>query len=264
MAATSRTSMFAAAAITALTSFTASPARADARTVPLSSLNVLPTLAPVRASGPAAVTVPGLTMKVKDSSRGAKWHDITAATGRGYCLAASDTGTRFMDTTGMSSTSEHQELDLNRLFEKDGKTMFERTRISLDGKTSTITAVGRAVVELSEVARGPEGLVVWGYRTASDVVVIAKRAERGTESSAKGGDDGVAVPFVFVEGCPYAAARLDTKKPDVGAFAQLVGSLPAKGTGKDQAAPKFLVDASLSKLVRDPEPMVAVRVRVRD
>lgn len=231
---------------------------------PLSTIHTLPQLSPLRATTPVAVTVPGVTLKTRDGYNGTKWHDLTTATGRGYCFASTDGGFRFMNTMGMSSKSDRDEVDLDRLFEKDGKTMFERTRVALDGTTATVTAVGRATVELQEIGRGPEGLVVWAYRTGPDVIVLTKRADRGMESFQRQSDDGMQVPFVSVDGCPYAGARLDAKKPEAGTFAQLVGTLPAKGTGKEKVEQKFFVDASLSKVARDPEPMISVRIRVRD
>ena len=48
------------------------------------------------------------------------------------------------------------------------------------------------------------------------------------------------------------------------AVAQLTGSLPAHGTGKDKVTPQFMVDVSLSRVARDPEPKLAVRVRVKE
>lgn len=230
---------------------------------PLSTIKTIPGLTPIRAVTPAAVTVPGLTLKTRDGYAATKWHDLKAATGRGYCFSSIEGGFRFMDNYGVSSKSEPDELDLDRLFEKDGKTLLERTRISIDGKTATVTAVGRAVVELQEIGRGPEGIVVWAYRIGPDVIVLSKRVDRGVESQ-RMSDDGTTAPFVSVDGCPYAGARLDAKKPETGTFAQLIGELPAKGTGKDKTTPKFFIDASLSKVARDPEPMLAVRVRIRD
>lgn len=231
---------------------------------PLSTIKTLPGLTPIRATTPAAVAVPGLTLKTRDGYGATKWHDLKASTGRGYCFSSTDGGFRFMDNYGVSSKAEPEELDLDRLFEKDGKTLLERTRLAIDGKTSTVTAVGRAVVELQEIARGAEGVVVWAYRMGPDVIVLTKRVDRGMEGFQRASDDGTTVPFVSVDGCPYAGARLDAKKPEAGTFAQLMGELPAKGTGKDKTTQRFFVDASLSKVARDPEPMIAVRIRIRD
>lgn len=231
---------------------------------PLSTIRTIPALAPVRATTPAAVTVPGVSLKSRDGYGATKWHDLKSSTGRGYCFASTEGGFRFMDNYGVSSKAEPDELDLDRLFEKDGKTLLERTRIAIDGRTGTVTAVGRAVVELQEIGRGPEGVVVWAYRMGPDVIVLTKRVDRGMEGFVRSPDDGTTVPFVSVDGCPYAGARLDAKKPEAGTFAQLIGELPAKGTGKDKTTQKFFVDASLSKVARDPEAMISVRIRVRE
>lgn len=254
--------LFAAAAfgLAALASSSASAGTPS----PLSTVRTLPALTPLRATTPVAVTVPGITMKTRDGYGATKWHDLEAATGRGYCFASKEGGLRYMDSHGMSSKAEADEIDLDRLFEKDGKTWFERTRVATDGTTATVTAIGRATVELQEIGRGPEGVVVWAYRTGNDVIVLTKRAERGIESLQRDSDDGMSVPFVAVEDCPYAGARLDAKKPEAGTFVQLIGNLPAKGTGKDRVQQKFFVDASLSKVARDPEAMLSVRIRIRD
>jgi hypothetical protein len=45
-------------------------------------------------------------------------------------------------------------------------------------------------------------------------------------------------------------------------LAQLTGNLPVRTKGSP--APRFLVDASVSRVSRDPEPALAVRVRIRE
>jgi hypothetical protein len=49
-----------------------------------------------------------------------------------------------------------------------------------------------------------------------------------------------------------------------GAVVQLRGSLPPVGEGKLKITPHFAVDGSVAKLGRDPEPVLAVRVRLLD
>lgn len=243
----------------------ASIANAGGAAAPISSLPTLPAPAPVRVTTPAAIAVPGVSLKSRDGFGGSKWHELTAATGRGYCFSATDTGLRFMDSYGTSSKGDLEELDLNRLVEKDGKTSLERTRIVFDPSTATVTPKGRSTVELSEITRGPDGVVVWAYRTGHEVMVITKRADRGMESHARGKpEDGIIIPFVSVDNCTYAGARLDVKRAESGSYAQLVGNLPPKGEGKEKVQQRFLVDASLSKVARDPEPILSVRIRVRD
>lgn len=237
------------------------PAASAGTKSPLSALSAMP--GPVAIKAPELPTaIPGLVVKTKDGYGATKWHDLTAATGRGYCLASGEGGYRWMGTYGTSSRGSGEDLDLDRLVEKDGKVALERTRVHFEPTDATITATGRSRVELQEIARTTTGVVVWAFREGRDVVVLARNVERGQESRTRT-DDGM-FPFVSADGCPYAGARLDGRKPDQGAIAQLSGALPAKGTGKDKVIPQFVVDASLSRVARDPEPMLAVRVRVRD
>lgn len=230
---------------------------------PLSAITALPALSPVKAAVPQAVAVPGVTLKTTESRRGAKWHALTATTARGYCFSSTEAGYRWMSDYGTSSTAtSSEELDLSRVVEKDGTATLERTRLVIDPGLGTVTAKGRSTVALRELARSEAGVVVWAFREGKNVIVLARKVERGVESAAKV-DDGT-FPFVSADGCPYAGARLDARDPAAGSFVQLSGALPAKGTGKDKVIPRFMVDVSLSRVARDPEPMLAVRVRVKD
>ena len=246
------------------------PSEARAGTTsPLSSLAVMPAAPAPVARGPVTetpnppVAVPGVAVKTKDGYRDTKWHDLNAATSRGYCLASTVGGYRWMSSWGTSSRSSAEDLELDRLIEKDGKVTLERTRLHFDPSDVTLTATSTARVELKEIARTPAGIVVWAFRDGRDVVVLTKNVDRGVESRPPESDES-AMPFVSAEGCPYAGARLDARKPENGSVAQLTGSLPARGTGKDKVTPQFLVDASLSRVARDPEPRLAVRVRVKE
>ncbi len=209
------------------------------------------------------VAVPGVVVKSKDGYRDTKWHDLHAATSRGYCLTSTVGGYRWMSSWGTSSRSAPDDLDLDRLSEKDGKVTLERTRLHFEPSDATLTATSTAHVELKEIARTPAGVVVWAYREGRDVIVLAKNVDRGVESRPAESDDAM-MPFVSSEGCPYAGARMDARKPENGAVVQLTGSLPAHGTGKDKVTPQFMVDVSLSRVARDPEPKLAVRVRVKE
>lgn len=246
------------------------PGEAHAGTTSLlSSLAVMPT-APVRPPrGPVTETpnppiaVPGVTLKSKDGYRGTVWHDLNAAVGRGYCLTAREGGYRWMSSWGTSSKSAADDLELDRLVEKDGKATLERTRVHFEPSEGSLVATSTARVELREIARTPAGVVVWAFREGRDVVVLARNVDRGVESRPPDSDES-SMPFVSAEGCPFAGARLDARKPESGAIAQLNGSLPAHGTGKNKVVPQFIVDASLSRVARDAEPKLAVRVRVRE
>lgn len=246
----------------ALASMLLVPSEARAGTIPLSSIAALP--GPVALKVPSAVTpIPGLTMTSKDGYGNTRWHELVASTGRGYCLAQRESGYRWMASYGSSARSATEDLELDRLVEKDGVVTLERTRVHFDPPSGTITATGRSQVELKEISRTPAGIVVWAYREERAIVVLAKRVERGVESRQIGTEES-GVPFVSVEGCPFAGARLDARKPEAGAFVQLTGALPAEGTGKEKIIPKFIVDASLTRVARDPEPLLAVRVRLQE
>jgi hypothetical protein len=168
-----------------------------------------------------------------------------------------------MSSWGTSSKGSASDLDLDRLVEKDGKATLERTRVHFEPSDATLTTKGRSQVELREVARTPSGVVVWAFREGRDVVVIARNVERGVESPRPGAEEGM-FPFVSADGCPFAGARLDGRHAENGSVAQLSGALPSVGTGKDKVVPRFIVDASLSRVGREQEPRVAVSVRMRD
>ena len=236
-------------------------ARAGTR-APLSSLAALP--GPVAPRTPEATpAVVGATVKTKDGYGSTRWHDVNASTGRGYCLATTETGYRWMSSWGTSAKSTATDLDLDRLVEKDGKVTLERTRVHFDPSDATLTSKGRSQVELHEIARSAAGVVVWAYRDGRDVVVLARNVERGVESRRPGEEEGM-FPFISSDGCPFAGARLDARKAESGSLVQLVGSLPAVGKGKDKVIPHFIVDVSVSRVGRDVEPMLAISVRTRD
>lgn len=239
------------------------PSEAHAGTkAPLSSLAALP--GPVAPRAPeSTASVPGIVVKSKDGYGSTRWHDVNAATGRGYCISTSEGGYRWMSSWGTSAKGSASDLDLDRLIVKDGKVTLERTRVHFDPSDATLTTKGRSHVELREIARTAAGVVVWAFRDGRDVVVLARNVERGVESQRPGAEEGM-FPFVSADGCPFAGARLDARRAESGSVAQLTGALPPVGTGKAKVVPRFIVDASVSRVARDPEPMIAVSVRMRD
>ena len=253
--------LFLGASVIALTLLGSSAAQAGS-TSPVSSLATLPPPVAIKSS-PYVEPIPGLTLTSEHDYNMKTWHDLTAATGRGYCLARREMGYRWMGTYGTSSRSATEDLDLDRLIEKDGKVTLERTRVHLDPPSGTVTATGRSQVELQEIARTAAGVVVWAYRDERVIVVLAKRVERGVESRQLASEHGSA-PLVSIESCPFGGTRLDARRSEAGTFAQLSGNLAAQRTGKDRVTPKFIIDASLSRVARDPEPLIAVRVRVTE
>ena len=249
------------------------PSEAQAATTsPLSALAAMPAAPTPPAAAPGAtkvtetpnppIPVPGLTLKTTDGYRGTKMHDLQAATARGYCLVTREGGLRWMSSWGVSSRSQTQSLELDRLIEKDGKASLERTIVNFDPSDASLSGLGTSRVDLHEVARNAQGVVVWAFRDGRDVVILARKVERGVESRPRDSDEGM-IPFASAEGCPFAGARLDARRPEEGSIAQLSGVLPAEGSGKDKVVPQFTVDVSLSRFARDKEPKLAVRVRMR-
>jgi hypothetical protein len=230
-------------------------------TAPLSTIATLPAPTALKGAEPAT-SLPGLSLKSKDAYRGTVFHDLSAATGRGYCITQKTFGYRWSSTYGGSSTGSEEELDLDRLVEKDGTAMLERTRVVFRPMYGTVTATGRSQVKLTEVTRTASGIVVWAFREDKAIVILARRATGGVEGHqlAEEGQGS----FVSADGCAFAGARVDARKPESGSFAQLTGSLPPEGTGKDRVTPTFIIDASVSRVTRDPEPMLSVRVRMKN
>lgn len=229
-------------------------------TAPLSAIATLHGPAALKNQS-AGTAITGLAMKTKDGYRNTQWHDLTASSGRGYCISQKQFGYRWSATYGTGSNGAEEDLDLDRLVEKDGVATLERTRVHLNPVQGTIEATGRSQVTLTEITRGANGIVVWAFREDKTVVVLAKRATGGVEGRQLS-DEGQ-MGFVSADGCQFAGARVDARKPEVGSFAQLTGSLPPIGTGKDRVVPGFLIDASISRVARDPEPLLSVRVRMR-
>ena len=238
----------------ALTLFAVSSPGAAADKAPLSTLPTLP--APRdRTEPPADRGVAGLTVKVHESNA-RSYLELVATTSRGYCIAETEMALRL----GASTYSVESTLDLWRLVEADGKATFERTRFGVDSPARDAWMKSKTTIELREVARS-NGVTVWGFREASgDVVLLSRGATRGRETrTRKADDDG----FDFVSSdCTYGAVRLSASAAKKGAFAQLHGALPPVGEGKAKVVPRFVVDGSLAKLSRDPEPVLAVRVRL--
>jgi hypothetical protein len=156
-------------------------------------------------------------------------------------------GTLFR-TDRIVTTGEHPEI--------------ERSLIEVSGDTVRVT--GRQRIPLTVVARDPHGLVVYAYRTAGELFVLAPAVGgtfRNTTFGATGTDMDPSSMFGSYD-CGFVAARIEVR-PSTGASAVLSGNLalpaPLPTTG---APPRFVVNASVSKVLRDPEPVLSISVRV--
>ena len=224
------------------------------QTAPISALPTLP--------APKAIKridkVPGLEVKTSEIGRNkdTKWQELIVKDG--FCLGDPESGARWTSGTGASEKNPAQELDLNHLVEQDGKTVLERTKISFDPAAGTVAATARSHVELVEVARGQQGIVVYAYREGTSIVLVARHSDGGTESHTLSGESGM-VAFVSSD-CSFAGVRIDARKPELGAIAQMGINIPPPKGDKGPPA-HFVVDASISKVSRDPEPKLSVRIR---
>jgi hypothetical protein len=241
-------------ALPLLVATTSSSASETERTA-LSTLPTLPT-AKDRTEPPEHRGVPGLTLK--EQTIGTRsWLELHAATSQGYCLANRDSSFSLGDS---SVWSENDKSELWRLTEKEGAGTLERTRFTVVGSLKDAWVASKTSVPLRKVT-SDKGVTVWGLRDESgDVVLLARGVKSGRERMPS--DEENTLAFVSSFECSFGAARIGTKLAKVGAIAQLRGFLPPVGQGKEKVIPQFLVDGSFARLTRDPEPMLAVRVRL--
>lgn len=221
-----------------------------------SPISLLPTLAtPARPKEPGEPTaLAGLTVK-EAGTPAHRWNTVDASGAAGYCLVARSEALWLSTTNGYGSGPD----ELWRFTEADGKAKLERTRFETADLKFRIKS--RQSIELASVAKA-HGVTVWGFREANnDVTLLARGSSSGREVEGLRPDDGEAFQFTSSD-CTFGAVRLAGKRASTGTIAQLRGELPPIGTGKDKRVPHFIIDASLSKLSRDPEPTLSVRVRL--
>lgn len=228
-----------------------------ANTTLLSSLGTLP--ATKEGSEPEnekAGGVPGIAVKEARTTPHPLL-ELTAATTQGYCLADRETPTQLQSSWMTSTRTDTAELW--RLVEKDGTATLERTRLGVEPAVKKVWPTSRTSVALRAVARA-DGVAVWAYRDRTgNVVLLARNAKSGREVRPNTEGTG----FVSSE-CGWGSVRLAVASAKAGVVAQLGGTLPPVGEGKDKTTPRFAVNASLAKVARDPEPVLAVRVRRLD
>lgn len=238
-----------------------STAASAGETKPVSALPMFPTPVPLKV--PESMTsVPGLTVKSKDVRAGHKWIDLSVSTSRGYCLRFGDE-VSISASRGTTGASAPEDLEVLRFIEKDSEASLERVRFRFQPSTEAVEVQGRSRVDLREVARSAQGVTVWGFREGADVYLLARAAQSGIAVPKRSDDDGGGERFLGSD-CTFGLTRLTTNAPAAGTIAQLSGNLPPRGEGKSKVSPHFTIDASVSRLSRDPEPMLAVRIRVKD
>ena len=234
----------------ALVASTADATAADK--TPLAALKEAPSPASDGARGTSVASISGLTLEARPTGSRQEWIG-KAATKQGYCLVGFENQLRM---TEQSWAPGERGEELWRLVKKDDKATLERTAFTFDKTSRELAVVRRTSVELREVARAAEAVVVWGFRSGGEVFVVASSAYSGLEAI-KTPDDNDILPTMSSD-CAFGAVRLDLRKADAGVTGQLSGSLATEG----KEGPSFVVDASISRVGRDRDARLAVRVRV--
>jgi hypothetical protein len=231
------------------------PAVAHAAPVPISSLPLgSDTIVPAKG-----------TVRV-DDVRHAKEVLITAID-KPVCIRSDQAETG--DGFAWFDAAAEDKLVVERLVE-GAEPVLERTMIDPRSPSlSAATLLGRGSVSLVSIDTGSE-LGVYAYRTATAVHILARRGfnlpveafDFGFRMSGRAGCGFIHLVFREKEGS--ASVRLVAPHPTprarwVADFDDLSKYDEAKLPPGD--APTFVLNASLSKVSRDPEPIVSVSVR---
>lgn len=198
--------------------------------------------------------VPGLTLKTRTPKGALSYYELSVPSAKGYCLVRRES----MFELAATSTVAFDELW--HVTEKDdGSATLERIRFQIASYLDRAWIKSRSTLELKALGHDL-GLTAWGLRDDDgDLVVLVRGADFGVESSSS--EPGIPTSS---SSCAFGAVRVraaDLKKS--GASVQLTGRLPAEGEGPAKIEPRLIVDVSVVKVSRDPEPVVSVRFRRR-
>ncbi len=230
----------------------AAPADAGDR-LPVSALPTAPPF--VEVKDPATVGAPA-GVSVKEEGTDYKYHVLEAATRAGYCVVSRTQSLRMQATTDW----DFEDADEVWRFTEDSGPSVERTRFARVTEDRTLRVRSRQTIRPVEVARA-NGLTVWGFRESNgDVVLLARGAQSGREGEGPWKEPTELISFAHSD-CTFGATRIAGQRAKTGAVAQLRGELPPVGEGESRVVPRFIVDATLAKLSRDPEPILSVRIR---
>lgn len=243
----------------------AAPHRADAgERLKLSELPTLPAVRPM----PSPIEAPLLDgVKIASHHAGSsEYWEATAATRSGYCFVRRDSSFELMASVGADSPETNE---VWRFVEKDGDATLERIAFESDAALHQMRLRGRAQLRPKAVAT-IEGVTAWAFRDSDgSVVLLARGGDFGRHSiSATTSTDGTEAARFASSSCAFGAARLDRTRLLAGATARLNGTLrstssPAPTTEREKQAEEFVLDGSVAKTSRDPEPILSVRFRRR-
>lgn len=231
----------------------ATSGRASAAAVPLSSLPRLPTIpnaekgpqSPVRLAGAWLGKVEGTRVEVHAKGN--------------LCIHERQAAPR-TDLAAVQTAALGDELDFLRLEETDGSATLERTRVTVDAKG--LLLVARHKVPLVKALSSPRWTTAtFAYREGDDVVVLTTASSDVSVAMARRTDEDWRGGW---SSCGFAMARLPIDRAARGGVvAQVFGgkttrALPAGGPA---TASNFVVNLSLAKIGRDPEPFLSAGLR---
>jgi hypothetical protein len=145
-----------------------------------------------------------------------------------------------------------QAFGIERMFELDGHMVLERTRADI--ASSEIRPLERSWIQLAAVAHAGNH-TVYAFRTSEKVYLVARSRDTTTVRFDAKTEDGVGRRRI--SSCTIALTEIRIRKRG--------GSLPVEIVGKVPSTSKtFEVKASLTQTSRDPEPLLAVHLRVSD
>jgi len=150
---------------------------------------------------------------------------------------------------GARSASLDGEIGIERLVEAGEGAYLERTR-TRPAPGNKLVALERGRIALLPVAR-VDGLTVYAYRRDGSVFVVARAVP--TESLGFVRSDARSYKFANVD-CAIASTQMRLRNGSSEPM-QIEGVIPSSRRN-------YLVDASVSKTSRDPEPLLSVVVRV--
>lgn len=236
-------------------------ASSDAHAGEKRKLSELPALPAFKAppSPLAPAEIPGV--KITKSSAGTTTYvEASASTRAGYCFVQRLVGLELLGSVGLSADVD----EMWRFAEKDGSATLERIVFDADVAADKLMVRGRTSIALRQVAT-MEGLAAWAFRDSDGSVVILARGGDSGRQSVSGKREEIDMMQFSSSSCAFGATRLDGRRAVVGATARLSGTLLGGGAAAPSnaraGAPGFVLDSSLAKTSRDPEPMLSVRLR---
>jgi hypothetical protein len=247
--------------------FVSAAARADAIAV-----DQLPGAAVKLPAATGTVKIPSVVVRRADGSQAA---EVAVDTRKPVCIVQTDVldlgdGQTMEQSWPMANMTGASPFLVQRIIErKDGTHAFEESRVRIDSDALTLTLEARATTPLAEVARTPEGVVVYAFRRGNAAFIVTATREGATSRAGwsaideKLSDTMGTSPFAF---SPCGMAVTKVSLDGRGAAATISDRRPgAQKKTKEASGVRrpdgFVVHASVSRVARDPAPVLSVTVR---